>query len=67
MKQQTITATLGALLHDIGKLAHRAGESGTHSASGVRVLRERVPDREILDCVAYHHESALRHARLAAD
>ena len=67
LKQQTITATLGALLHDIGKLAHRAGESGTHSASGVRVLRERVPDREILDCVAYHHESALRHARLAAD
>lgn len=67
MKRRSATVTIGALLHDMGKLAHRAGEPGTHSEAGALLLRTIVQDRDILNCIAYHHESALRRAELPAD
>lgn len=67
MKQRSATVTIGALLHDVGKLAYRAGEPGTHSEAGALLLRKIVQDREILNCIAYHHTSALRRAALPAD
>lgn len=67
MKRRSATVIIGALLHDVGKLAHRAGEPGTHSESGARLLRPIVQDADILNCIAYHHESALRKAALSAD
>lgn len=67
VKRRTVLVTFGALLHDIGKIAYRAGEPGTHSSSGYRLLRELFQQQEVLDCVRYHHESALRAAKLAPD
>lgn len=67
MKKRTALITFGALLHDIGKIAYRAGEPGTHSSSGYRLLRELFQQQDVLDCVRFHHESALRAAKLEPD
>ena len=40
MRQKTLEVTLGCLLHDVGKLCYRAGESGKHSASGHAFLKD---------------------------
>ena len=64
MHQQTLAVTLGCLLHDIGKITYRAGESASHSASGYAYLRELgLPlPQEALDCVRWHHARELREA-----
>lgn len=67
MNPQTLQATFGGLLHDIGKLVFRAGENQRdHSTSGYAWLSARLPDaawRKILDCARWHHAAALRQAR----
>ena len=67
MKKRTALVTFGALLHDVGKIAYRAGEPGDHSSSGYRLLRELFRQQDVLDCVRYHHERALRTAKVAPD
>ena len=69
MREPTLQATLGALLHDIGKSIYRSGgESGSHSALGAAFLKKIWPgESDILDCVSFHHGRALRGARLADD
>lgn len=69
MHQQTLAVTLGCLLHDIGKIAYRAGESASHSASGYRYLQELGLDLppEALDCVRWHHARELREAAPSSD
>lgn len=64
MHQQTLAVTLGCLLHDIGKITYRAGESASHSASGYAYLRELgLPlPQKALDCVRWHHARELREA-----
>ena len=75
MHHQTLLATYGGLLHDVGKVAYRSGgPQRTHSIRGYDFLREcwektecssqnRKADREsVLDCVRYHHEDALKNA-----
>ena len=67
MHQQTVLVTLGCLLHDVGKIAYRAGESGTHSASGYAFLQQSrlsLP-QEVLDCVRWHHAQELRNSNPA--
>lgn len=61
MHPQTVSVTLGCLLHDVGKIVYRAGESGSHSASGyawLRGLALKLPG-DILDCVRWHHAREL--------
>ena len=70
LRQKTLALTLGCLLHDVGKLCYRAGESGRHSASGYHFLKTLWADKavdEALDCVRWHHASELREACPRAD
>ena len=70
LKQKTLEVTLGCLLHDVGKLCYRAGESGKHSASGYAFLKELwqgQPTGKALDCVRWHHAAELRDAMPAED
>lgn len=70
LRQKTLEATLGCLLHDVGKLCYRAGESGKHSSSGYTFLKAAWDGRdygEALDCVRWHHAAELREARPKAE
>lgn len=70
-QKQTIQATAGGLVHDLGKLLYRALLSaGNHSQRGYDFLKELWPQPEwqpVLDCVLYHHGAALSKARIPAD
>ncbi len=69
LRQKTLEVTLGCLLHDVGKLCYRAGQSNRHSASGYAFLKEAWRDQdfgEALDCVRWHHAAELREAQPAA-
>lgn len=67
MDPQTVSVTLGCLMHDVGKLCYRAGESGKHSAAGYRFLRELWKDvPAVTDCVRWHHAAELREAKVEA-
>ena len=70
-EEKCVRLSIGAMLHDIGKVVFRAGEdSRRHALSGADYLsNERVgmKDKEILDCVKYHHADDLRHAKLEKD
>ena len=69
LKQKTLEVTLGCLLHDVGKLCFRAGESGKHSASGYAFMKSAWHDfttGEVLDCVRWHMSpTILRQRRIA--
>lgn len=65
LRQKTLEVTLGCLLHDVGKLCYRAGESGRHSSSGYALLKELWQEQEVgeaPDCVRWHHAAELREA-----
>jgi ribonuclease Y len=47
-------ATLGSLLHDIGKVI--ADKEGTHVQLGVEFLKKKNMPQAVIDCVAQHHE-----------
>ena len=62
--------TVGALLHDIGKVVYRTGkDTERHAVSGANYLKTtaKIEDKEILACVRYHHAADLKSAKLAAD
>ena len=70
LRQTTLEVTLGCLLHDVGKLCFRAGESGTHSASGYAFLKQVWREQNALrtlDCLRWHHAAELRRALPEAD
>jgi len=70
MKKATLEATVGGLLHDVGKLVYRSGTAGVdHSTLGVEFLehRAKINGREILDCVCYHHSDKLKYAGIPKD
>jgi ribonucrease Y len=48
------TVRLGCLLHDIGKVV--TDEEGTHVDAGVAVLKKHGFPKEVVNCVAEHHE-----------
>lgn len=65
MTNRQLKLILGSMLHDIGKVLFREGGDGrTHSQIGYSFLKEEinVDDKEILDCVRYHHGSMLKNA-----
>lgn len=65
MKDRELKVVIGALLHDIGKVIYRDGsDTRTHSKSGYDFLKNdiKIEDKDILDCVRYHHGRALGNA-----
>ena len=59
------TLVKGALLHDIGKVVHRAKEgSGDHSTAGATFLRSFTEEKEVLRCAQYHHKKKLSTASI---
>ena len=61
---------LGGLLHDIGKVIYRQGDDRRkHSQSGYEFLKREVQleERDILDCVQYHHADAVKDAKIDQD
>ena len=66
MQTEQIKLLMGCLLHDIGKVLYRAGESGTHSSSGYNYLLNdiKIDDQEILDCIRFHHAADIKKANL---
>lgn len=62
-------SALGGLLHDIGKVVYRAGQTAeNHSRAGGVIFGGDILKGEnvaqILNCVRFHHGSMLRHAKL---
>ncbi len=66
MQDKQIKLVIGSLLHDIGKVAYRAGDGRQHSISGYDFLKEVCSEleEEILECVRYHHGANLKGAKL---
>ncbi len=57
--------TIGALLHDTGKLLFRSGDDGrAHPVSGAEFLSKLTDDPEILQCVKFHHKNDIRNTTL---
>jgi ribonuclease Y len=48
------TVKLGCLLHDIGKVSDNHDES--HVQAGVRIAKQYNMPKEVIDCIAQHHE-----------
>lgn len=61
--------TIGSLLHDIGKVLHRAPnlDGRAHSISGRDWVSQFIDDQSILDCIRYHHHKDIANAALASD
>lgn len=66
MHPQTVQATIGCLLHDVGKAVCRAGisggEPGEAGACFVRDIDGYGQAKAVLDCIRYHHAVRLRRA-----
>lgn len=54
LKADVETVKLGCLLHDIGKVA--TDEEGNHVTAGVNVCKKFGMPKEVVACVAEHHE-----------
>ena len=60
-----MSVTLGCLLHDVGKLCYRAGESGRHSSSGYAFIKDvwrGYDSGPLTDCIRWHHSVEIREA-----
>ena len=67
MTDQKTKLIIGSLLHDIGKVIYREGsDRRNHSVGGYEYLysEAQIQDKEVLDCVRYHHASALKGAKI---
>jgi CRISPR-associated protein Csm1 len=69
MKREVYNVTIGALLHDIGKLIHRTVtiDSRSHSISGKDFIKKFTADEDILNSIQYHHKQEITGAKLAPD
>lgn len=61
--------TVGGLLHDIGKVLHRAsnGDRRAHSISGREWAGSCMSDAKVLDCIRFHHHQDIAGAGLPPD
>jgi CRISPR-associated protein Csm1 len=66
VNESLFNVTIGALLHDVGKVIYRAGsiDSRAHPISGREFLKQFTDKKEILDAVCYHHAKHLKTADL---
>lgn len=70
MTDREVKLVWGGLLHDIGKVIYRqGGDRRKHSQSGYDYLKEEagVTEKDVLNCVRYHHADALKGADLEKD
>ena len=68
MEKQEIEVVVGALLHDIGKVLYRTGETGNHSVLGYEFLKNLgVQSQAVLDSAHYHHGKLLVKSALPED
>lgn len=58
--------TVGALLHDTGKLLFRSGDGRAHPVSGAEFISELTQDQELLQCIKFHHRRDIQRASLPA-
>lgn len=68
MTDQKVKLVMGSLVHDIGKVIYReGGDRRNHSTGGYDYLRTEagIEDGEILNCVRYHHATALKDAKIS--
>lgn len=61
--------TIGALLHDIGKVIHRSApqDSRAHPVSGKDFIKEIADDSDVLEAIEYHHKAQLKNAEIPDD
>ncbi len=65
MTEKQIRLTIGSLLHDFGKLLYREYDRRNHSESGFEKLSGSgllANEKDILDCIRYHHGAYLKNA-----
>lgn len=69
MKNIVHAVTVGALLHDFGKLLHRSGtvDGRSHSISGADFVSRFTSDKDIIDCIRFHHRQEISRAALDED
>lgn len=68
MNELTRSVTVAGLLHDIGKVLHRANVDGrAHSISGWEWVKNFTDDQIVLDCIRYHHHQEIAEAALTKD
>lgn len=69
MTEEQIKLTIGALLHDLGKLAGDGRAKGHFGERGYEYGRNQagIRDQAVLDCIRYCHGSELESAELAED
>jgi CRISPR-associated protein Csm1 len=69
LKNKVEKAIIGALLHDIGKVIYRGSgiDGRAHSVSGTDFIKKYIDDKEILDCIRYHHKDDLKNVSLEKD
>lgn len=67
MNEKAQKLAIGCLLHDVGKLLYRYNDGRNHSTSGYEFLKgidEVKEQKEILNCVRYHHGKLLASAKV---
>ena len=59
--------TIGALLHDIGKVIFRSAtqDKRAHSVSGKDFIKEIADDKDVLEAIGFHHKAQLKNAEIA--
>ena len=69
MNDREMKLVFGSLLHDIGKVVHRSGNSDNHSESGYDFLKNNVgfDNADVLNCVKYHHSNSIKSSELCVD
>ena len=67
MEEYKARLAIGSILHDTGKLLYRYNDMRDHSTSGYDLLKSIIDDKDILDCVRYHHSAALKSAAIRND
>lgn len=65
-QEKLVNLIIGSLLHDVGKVIYRTGDGRKHSVSGADFLKNeaKLTDKEILNCVRYHHSDVLKNAKI---
>lgn len=69
MDQKKYQVILGCLLHDTGKISHRAYDRRNHSLSGKEFIEKElnISDPILGEMVFHHHYDFLKHARFKED
>lgn len=66
MLDKELKLVIGALVHDIGKVVYRTGDSRKHSISGYEKIKEikSISEEDILNSIRYHHGDLLSGANI---